>query len=82
MNMHIEASQWIPPFLCMWENWKQMKDTEAAVRDVQMPHVDPEIISWQIRLAIAVDWDRVDMVGVAIGKDSPGPHFDHQVGGL
>lgn len=32
-----------------------IKDTEASVCDVQMPHVDPEIISRQICLAIAID---------------------------
>lgn len=32
-----------------------MKDTEASVGDVQVPHVDPEIISRQICLAITID---------------------------
>ncbi len=59
-----------------------MKDTEASIGDIQMPHVDPEIISRQISLAIAIDWDGVDVVGVAVGKDSPRPYLHHQVSGL
>ncbi len=32
-----------------------MKDTKASIGDIQVPHVDPEIISRQISLTITID---------------------------
>lgn len=53
------------------------KDTEAAVCDAQVPHIDAEIISRQVRLPVTVDWDGVDMVGMSVGKHSPGTDLHH-----
>ena len=67
--------------MCSWVHvW--LKDTEAAVGDAEVPHVDPEVVSRQVRLSIAIDGDGVDMVGVAIGEDASGPHLNHKVGGF
>lgn len=55
------------------------KDTEAAVRDAQVPHIDAEVIGRQVGLPVAVDRDGVDMVGVSVGEDSPGSNLYHQV---
>lgn len=56
-----------------------MEDTEAAVRDAQVPHIDAEVISRQVRLPVTVDWDGVDMVGVTIGEHSSGTDLYHQI---
>lgn len=55
------------------------KDTEAAVGDVQMPEVDPQVISRHVGLIVGVDGDGVDVVGVGVGKHSPRAHLHHQV---
>lgn len=44
----------------------QKKDTETAVRDAQVPHIDAEVISRQVGLPVAVDRDGVDMVGMSV----------------
>lgn len=55
------------------------KDTEAAISDVQMPEVDPQVIGWHVGLVVGVDRDGVDVVGVGVGEHSPRAHFHHQV---
>ncbi len=55
------------------------KDTEAAVGDVQMPEVNPQVISWHVGLIVGVDGDGVDVVCVGVGEYSPGAHLHHQV---
>lgn len=58
------------------------KDTEAPVGDGQVPEVDAQVVGRHVGLAVAVDGDGVDVVGVAIGKDPPRAHLYHQVHGL
>lgn len=58
---------------------KPTNDTEAAVCDVQMPEVDPQVISRHVGLIVRVDRDGVDVVGVSVGKYSPGAHLHHKV---
>lgn len=58
------------------------KDTEAAVRDVQVPEVDPQVVRWHVGLVIRVDRDGVDVVGVGIGEHPPRANLHHQVHGL
>lgn len=58
------------------------KDTEAAVRDVQVPEVDPQVIRRHVGLVVRVDGDGVDVVGVGVGEHSPRTHLHHQVHGL
>lgn len=58
------------------------KDTEAAVRDVQVPEVDPQVIRRHVGLVVGVDRDGVDMVGVGVGEHSARTHLHHQVHGL
>lgn len=60
----------------------ELKDTEAAVCDVQVPHIDAEVISGQVGLPIAVDRDGVDMVSVSVGEHSSGADLYHQIRGL
>lgn len=55
------------------------KDTEAAVGDVQVPEVDPQVISWHVGLIVGVDRDGVDVIGVGVGEHSARAHFHHQV---
>lgn len=74
-NMNVE---------CLWAQWhkKQVtvrKDTEAPVRDAQMPHIDAEVISRQVGLPITVDRDGVNMVGMSIGENSSGANLYHQI---
>lgn len=61
---------------------KAKKDTEAAVRDVQIPEVDPEVISWHVGLIVRVDGDGVDVISVSVGKHSSRGHLHHQIHGL
>lgn len=58
------------------------KDTEAAVGDVQMPEVDPQVVRRHVGLVVGVDRDGVDVVGVGVGEHSARAHFHHQVHGL
>ena len=44
----------------------ELKDTEAAVGDSQVPQIDAEVVGREVCLAVAVDGDRVDMVGVSV----------------
>ena len=41
--------------------------TEALVRDVQVPQVDPQIIGGNVRLLIGIHGNRVYMIRVRIG---------------
>lgn len=56
---------------------KDSKDTETAVCDAQVPHVDAEVVSRQVGFPIAVDWDGVDMVGMSISEYSSGTDLHH-----
>ena len=42
-------------------------DVEALILDVEIPQVDPEIITADERLPVAVDRDAVDVIGVGVG---------------
>lgn len=65
---------------CVWYKTRRAtKDTEAAVCDAQVPHIDAEVIGRQVGLPVAVDRDGVDMVSVSVGEDSPGSNLYHQV---
>lgn len=55
------------------------EDTEAAVGDVQMPEVDPQVIGWHVGLVVGVDGDGVDVVGVGVGEHSARAHLHHEV---
>lgn len=61
---------------------KASKDTEAAVGDVQIPEVDPEVIGWHVGLIVGVDGDGVDVISVSVGKHSPRGHLHHQIHGF
>lgn len=58
------------------------KDTEAAVGDLQVPQVHPEVVSRDERLEVGVDRDGVDVVGVRIAENASGRCLNHQVHGL
>lgn len=60
---------------------EEQKDTKAAISDLQMPEVNAQVICRQVGLTVAVDRDGVDVVGVSVGKHSPGAGFHHQVHG-
>lgn len=53
------------------------KDTEAPVGDGQVPEVDAQVVRGHVRLAVAVDGNGVDVVGVAVGKDPARTHLHH-----
>lgn len=55
------------------------KDTEAAVCDIQMPHINAKVISRQVGFPIAVDGDGIDVVCVAVCKHPPGTNLHHQI---
>lgn len=59
-----------------------MKDTEAAIGDLQVPQVHPEIVSRDERLEVGVDRDGVDVVGVGVAEHPSGCSLNHQVHGL
>lgn len=67
---------------CVRVGSRFQKDTEAAVRDVQVPEVDPQVIGRHVGLVVGVDGDGVDVVGVGVGEHSPRTHLHHQVHGL
>ena len=45
------------------------RHTKALVTDVQVPQVDPQIVSGDVCLAVRVDGDRVDVVSMRVGVD-------------
>lgn len=55
------------------------KDTEALVSDLQMPEIYSEVVCREVRAVVAVHRDRVDVVGVGIGKYPPGHGLDRNV---
>lgn len=55
----------------------ELKDTEAAISDLQVPQVHPEVISGDERLKVGVDRDGVDVVGVGIAKYPSGCSLNH-----
>lgn len=61
------------------DGWAVRKDTEAPVRDAQVPHIDAEVISRQVGLPIAVDRNGVNMVGMSVGENSSGANLYHQI---
>lgn len=58
-----------------------MEDTEAAVCDLQVPQVDAQVVSRQVGLVVAVDRDRVDVVGVGVGEHPARAGLHHEVHG-
>ena len=57
------------------------KDTEAAVRDLQVPEVDSEVVRGDEGLQVGVDGDGVDVVGVSVTEHPSGCGLNHQVHG-
>jgi len=55
----------------------QYKDTEALVADSNMPQVDAKIVGRQKSFFVAADRQRIDMVSVSIGENSPRAGLDH-----
>ncbi len=47
------------------------KDTKTLVGALQMPDVDSQVICRQIGSFVAVDRNRIDVVGVGVGEYSP-----------
>ena len=74
VTLHVHFLYWHLPY----ERYLQyqitvqclLKDTEAAVGDLQVPQVDPEVICGDVRLEVGVDRDGVDVVGVGVGEYS------------
>lgn len=60
---------------------QHQKDTEALIRDLQVPQVDPEVVGRQIRLLVAVHRYGVDVVSVGVGEDAAGGGLHHQLHG-
>ena len=60
----------------------EAKDTEALVGDLQMPEVDPEIVSGHVGLLVTVDRDGVDVVGVCVGENPAWRRLHHEFHGL
>lgn len=58
---------------------RQWEDTEAAVGDLQVPQVDPQVVGGDERLEVRVDRDGVDVVGVCIAENTSGCSLDHQI---
>lgn len=56
-----------------------INDIEALILDVQIPEVDAQIVAADVRLAVAVDGDAVDVVGMGI---SIGPSGDGSDNGI
>ena len=46
------------------------KQTEALIADLEVPEVDSKVIRRDERLRVAVHGDRVDVVGMRVGKHS------------
>ena len=46
------------------------KQTEALIADLEVPEVDSKVIRRDERLRVAVHGDRVDVVGMCVGKHS------------
>jgi len=60
------------------ERAKADRRTKALVRDVHVPQVDTEVVGRDESLAVRVDRDRVDVIGVCVGVDTTrdvGKHF-------
>ena len=53
-------------------------DVEGLVGDLHVPEVDAEVVGREVRLAVRVDTDRVDVVGVRVGEDAPRRRLHHQ----
>ena len=53
-------------------------DVEGLVGDLHVPQVDAEVVGREVRLAVRVDADRVDVVGVRVGEDAPRRRLHHQ----
>lgn len=71
----------------MWRNIlnegsNPIEDTEAAIGDLQIPQVYPEVIGGDERLKVRVDRDGVDVVGVCVAEYTPGCSLNHQIHGL
>jgi hypothetical protein len=46
--------------------WFDIDNVEALVLNVEIPEVNPEVVGADKRLAIAIDGDAIDMIGVGI----------------
>lgn len=58
---------------------KLREDTEAAIGDLQVPQVHPEIISGDESLKVRIDRYGVDVVGVGVAEHTSGCCLNHQV---
>lgn len=55
------------------------QDTEAAICDIEIPQVDPQVISWQVSLTVAVNADGVNVIGMSISEHTPWRRFHQQI---
>lgn len=80
---------YFPPSLFIPENlwfkptgyWPPGKDTKTLIGYFKVPEVNPQVISWHVGLIVAVDWYRVDVICVCVGKYSSRGGLHHQVHG-
>ena len=54
-------------------------DVERLIRDLHVPQVDAQIVGRKIGFSVRIDRNRVDMIGMRIGKDPPGRSLHHQL---
>jgi len=52
--------------------WLNINNVEALVLDVEIPQVDPQVVTADKRFTIAVDRYAVDVIGVRICVGLPG----------
>ena len=53
-------------------------NVEGLVGDLHVPQVDAEVVGREVRLAVRVHADRVDVVGVRVGEDAARRRLHHQ----
>lgn len=47
-------------------SWFDVNDIEALILDVEIPEIDPQVVTTDEGLSVAVDGDTVDMIGMSI----------------